>query len=172
MTPDEAVNVRVYKQAASAVANIVTRTITYDFFMGAVPSEGAGSGFLIDAQGHVLTNFHVVQGAQRIEVTLGDRSSYTAKFLGGDPRNDMNGGPGYAIRDEINLQKYTRGAVGMAHAGDPTQADSQFYILRNNAPSLNGKYVIFGQVISGMDVVDQVQVGDVIKRMYVKEAAK
>jgi S1-C subfamily serine protease len=89
LTPDEAVNVRVYKQAASAVANIVTRTVTYDFFFGAVPSEGAGSGFVIDDKGHVLTNFHVVQGAQRIEVTLGDRSTYVARFLGGDPRNDI-----------------------------------------------------------------------------------
>jgi S1-C subfamily serine protease len=89
LTPDEAVNVRVYKQAESAVANIVTRTIEYDFFMGAVPTEGAGSGFVIDDKGHVLTNFHVVQGAQRIEVTLGDRSTYVAKFVGGDPRNDI-----------------------------------------------------------------------------------
>jgi S1-C subfamily serine protease len=89
LTPDEAVNVSVYKQASSAVANIVTRTITYDFFMGPVPSEGAGSGFVIDDKGHVLTNFHVVQGAQRIEVTLGDRSTYVAKFVGGDPRNDV-----------------------------------------------------------------------------------
>jgi cyclophilin family peptidyl-prolyl cis-trans isomerase len=56
----------------------------------------------------------------------------------------------------------------MAHAGDPTQADSQFYIMLSDRPGLNGKYVIFGKVISGMDVVDNVQVGDVIKRMTVK----
>ena len=62
----------------------------------------------------------------------------------------------------------TRGAVGMAHAGDPTQADSQFYILRKDSPGLNGKYVIFGKVISGLDVVDKIQVGDVVKRITVK----
>ena len=89
MTPDESVNVRVYRQAAPAVANIVTRTVEYDFFFGPVPSEGAGSGFVIDAQGHILTNFHVIQGAERIEVTLGDRSRYEARVVGGDARNDI-----------------------------------------------------------------------------------
>jgi cyclophilin family peptidyl-prolyl cis-trans isomerase len=59
----------------------------------------------------------------------------------------------------------------MAHAGDPTQADSQFYITRRAAPELNGKYVVWGQVISGMDVVDTLQVGDVVKRVSVKETS-
>ena len=77
-------------QAASpAVANIVTRTVEYDFFYNPVPVEGAGSGFLIDADGHILTNYHVVQGAQTIEVTLGDQSRYKAKMIGADTRNDI-----------------------------------------------------------------------------------
>jgi S1-C subfamily serine protease len=54
-----------------------------------VPVEGAGSGFLIDTQGHILTNYHVVQGAQTIEVTLGDQSRYKAKLIGEDSRNDI-----------------------------------------------------------------------------------
>jgi len=89
LTSDEEVNVRVYRQASPAVANIVTRAVEYNFFFGAVPSEGAGSGFVIDQQGHILTNFHVVQGAQEIEVTLGDQTRYQAKVVGGDPRNDV-----------------------------------------------------------------------------------
>jgi S1-C subfamily serine protease len=89
LAPEEAENVRIYKQASPAVANILTRAVEYDFFWGAVPSEGAGSGFLIDAEGHVLTNSHVVQGAQEIEVTLGDRTRYPAKLVGGDLRNDI-----------------------------------------------------------------------------------
>lgn len=89
LTPDEALNVRIYKLASPAVANILTRAVQYDFFWGAVPSEGAGSGFLIDAEGHVLTNYHVIEGAQEIEVTLGDRSRYPAKIVGGDQRNDI-----------------------------------------------------------------------------------
>jgi putative serine protease PepD len=85
----ESENVRIYKMASPAVANIVTRTVEYDFFFNPVPVEGAGSGFLYDAQGHILTNYHVVQGAQTIEVTLGDQSRFNAKLLGADPRNDI-----------------------------------------------------------------------------------
>ena len=86
---DEVINVRIYSQAAPAVANIVTRTLEYDVFMEPVPVEGAGSGFVIDPRGYILTNFHVVQGAQTISVTLGDRSHYEAKFIGADERNDI-----------------------------------------------------------------------------------
>jgi putative serine protease PepD len=89
LTADEALNVRIYKQASPAVANIVTRAVEYDFFLNPVPVEGAGSGFVIDARGYILTNFHVVQEAQTVEVTLGDKSRYQAKFVGGDARNDV-----------------------------------------------------------------------------------
>jgi S1-C subfamily serine protease len=89
LTPDELVNVRIYRQAEPAVANIVTRTVEYDFFLNPIPVEGAGSGFLIDTDGHILTNLHVVQDAQVIEVTLGDQNRYKAKFLGADARNDI-----------------------------------------------------------------------------------
>jgi S1-C subfamily serine protease len=85
----ESENVRIYKMASPAVANIVTRMVEYDFFLNPVPVEGAGSGFLYDADGHILTNYHVVQGAQTIEVTLGDQSRFKAKFVGADPRNDI-----------------------------------------------------------------------------------
>src|SRR6201984_1558995 len=63
----EAENVRIYRQASPAVANVVTRTVEYDFFFNPVPVEGAGSGFVIYTEGHILTNFHVIQGAQTIE---------------------------------------------------------------------------------------------------------
>jgi S1-C subfamily serine protease len=89
LDPTETENVRIYKQASPAVANIVTRTVEYDFFYNPVPVEGAGSGFLIDADGHILTNFHVVQGAQTIEVTLGDLTKFEAKLIGADERNDI-----------------------------------------------------------------------------------
>src|SRR5277367_2175521 len=89
LDPTEAENVRIYRQASPAVANIVTRTVEYDFFYNPVPVEGAGSGFLIDTDGHILTNFHVVQGAQTIEVTLGDLTKYEGKLIGADTRNDI-----------------------------------------------------------------------------------
>jgi S1-C subfamily serine protease len=89
LDPTEAQNVRIYKQASPAIANIVTRAVQYDFFFDAVPVEGAGSGFVIDTDGHILTNYHVVQGAETIEVTLGDQSRYKAKYIGADTRNDI-----------------------------------------------------------------------------------
>jgi peptidyl-prolyl cis-trans isomerase B (cyclophilin B) len=65
------------------------------------------------------------------------------------------------------------GAVGMGHTGDPKLADSQFYITRRAAPELDAKYTVFGKVLKGMDVVNKIQKGDVLKRAYLKdEAAK
>ncbi len=89
LDPDELINVRIYRQASPAVANILTKATEYDFFMDPVPVEGAGSGFVIDPRGYILTNFHVVAGAQSIEVVLGDQSRYPAKFIGADQRNDV-----------------------------------------------------------------------------------
>src|SRR6202030_1458000 len=89
LTDDESINVRIYRQTAPAVANVLTKATQYDFFMDPVPVEGAGSGFIIDKRGYILTNFHVVQEAQSIEVVLGDQSRYPAKFIGADQRNDV-----------------------------------------------------------------------------------
>jgi S1-C subfamily serine protease len=111
LTGDEAENVRIYRQASPAVANVVTRTVEYDFFFNPVPVEGAGSGFLIDTDGHILTNYHVVHGAQAIEVTLGDQSRYRAKFIGADTRNDIA-----LIQIEPRGRKLTALAIGDSRA--------------------------------------------------------
>jgi putative serine protease PepD len=89
LTADEALTVKIYSQASPAVANINTKAVEYDFFRNAVPVQGAGSGFVIDARGYVVTNYHVVQGAQDIEVILGDRTHYPGKFIGADEKNDV-----------------------------------------------------------------------------------
>ncbi|HKS23604.1 MAG TPA: HEAT repeat domain-containing protein [Thermoanaerobaculia bacterium] len=89
---------------------------------------------------------------------------------GGDPRNDMEGSPGYAIRDEINLQKYTRGAVGMALSG-PDTGGSQFFITHSPQPHLDGGYTIFGRVTAGMSgVADQTERGDRVITIAIDEA--
>jgi len=85
---------------------------------------------------------------------------------GGDPRGDGEGGPGYTIRDEINERPYLRGTVGMALDWADT-GGSQFFITHSPAPHLDAKYTVFGRVTSGMDVVDQIQEGDVIRRVRV-----
>jgi cyclophilin family peptidyl-prolyl cis-trans isomerase/HEAT repeat protein len=83
---------------------------------------------------------------------------------GGDPRGDGFGGPGYAIRDEINRLRYERGAVGMALAG-PDTGGSQFFVALSPQPHLDGGYTVFGKVSEGMEVVDQLRVGDRIERI-------
>ena len=87
---------------------------------------------------------------------------------GGEPVNNATGSPGYQIRDEINMHPYTRGTVGMALAGRDT-GGSQFFICHQPAPHLDGGYTVFGQVISGMEIVDQITRGDVIVKVIIKE---
>ncbi len=67
---EEENNISVYRKVLPSVVNITSRTVEFDFFYGEVPQQGQGSGFVIDKQGHILTNYHVVQGAQQVEVTF------------------------------------------------------------------------------------------------------
>jgi cyclophilin family peptidyl-prolyl cis-trans isomerase/HEAT repeat protein len=82
----------------------------------------------------------------------------------GDPRGDGNGGPGYAIRDELNRRRYDRGAVGMALSG-PDTGGSQFFITHSPQPHLDGAYTLFGHVTRGDDVLDRIVQGDRIRRI-------
>ncbi len=81
--------IRVYQTVSPAVVNITTKILAEDFFWGIVPEEGAGSGFLWDEEGHIVTNFHVVEGAQSIQVSFGDQVSEPAEVVGVDPMNDL-----------------------------------------------------------------------------------
>lgn len=72
------------------------------------------------------------------------------------------------VAEITKKRRNIRGAVGMGHTGDPKMADSQFYITLRNAPELDGKYAVFGHVLSGMDVVAKIRKGDVLKRAYLK----
>ena len=81
----------------------------------------------------------------------------------GDPRGDGEGGPGYSIRDELNQRPYLRGTVGMALDPWPDTGGSQYFIAHSPQPHLDAKYTVFGRVIAGMDVVDQIQQWDVIR---------
>jgi len=86
---------------------------------------------------------------------------------GGDPRGDSWGSPGYAIRSEFNMRPYLRGTVGMASAGKDTEG-CQFFITHSPQPHLDGRYTVFGQVTSGMDVVDAIQEGDMMEVIAIK----
>ncbi|MFN2201057.1 MAG: S1C family serine protease [Caldilineaceae bacterium] len=79
----------VYQKVAPAVVTITTRVMRRNFFFEAVPEEGSGSGFVLDTDGHILTNYHVVSGAENIEVIFGEDTVYPAEVVGLDPRNDI-----------------------------------------------------------------------------------
>ncbi len=85
---------------------------------------------------------------------------------GGDPRSDSEGGPGYTVRDELSGIPYLRGTVGMALDWEDT-GGSQFFITHSPQPHLDGRYTVFGRVVDGMEAVDQIRQGDVIKRVLV-----
>src|SRR4051812_23527372 len=87
---DERNNIEIYEKYGKGVVNITTTTLEYDFFLRPVPMEsGTGSGAIIDSQGHIITNFHVVRNAQQLEVTLPDKTKHNAKVIGADPNNDL-----------------------------------------------------------------------------------
>lgn len=117
----------------------------------------ANSGFFNGIKWHRVEPGFVIQG--------GDPLSKD-----GDPGNDGLGGPGYTIPAEINDVPHLRGTVAMAHNSvDINSAGSQFYICLTDQPRLNGQYTVFGQVSEGMDVVDQIRVGDIMNRVYIEE---
>jgi peptidyl-prolyl cis-trans isomerase B (cyclophilin B) len=109
----------------------------------------AGQGFY-DGQ-----FFHRVEPG--FVVQAGDPQS---KTLPPGDRRVGTGGPGYSIKAEFNKQQHGRGALAMARSQDPDSAGSQFYITLAAAPFLDGKYTVFGKVVSGMDAVDGIKVGD------------
>ncbi len=90
LTAEERVNVAVYEQVNRSVVHINTRTVRADnIFSIEVPDEGSGSGSVLDKSGHILTNFHVIEGAREVVATLFDTQSYPAKLVGADPTTDI-----------------------------------------------------------------------------------
>jgi S1-C subfamily serine protease len=87
-TPEERVNVAVYEHANRGVVHITTRTVVQEFFFE-TPREGSGAGSVLDRRGYILTNYHVVEGARNIRVTLYDGSDHEAGLVGQDPVNDI-----------------------------------------------------------------------------------
>jgi len=86
---EEQNNIGVYRKNIGSVVNITSRVMTYDFFYGLVPQEGQGSGFVIDKEGHILTNYHVIEDARQVEVTLHNRKKYKATIVGTDKSHDL-----------------------------------------------------------------------------------
>ena len=88
---EEQNNIGVYKKVLPSVVNITSTTLVFNFFYGTVPQQGQGSGFILDHGGHILTNYHVVEGASNrgIEVQLSNKRRYQARLVGSDKVHDL-----------------------------------------------------------------------------------
>jgi len=89
LDPEEQNNILVYRKNITSVVNITSRAMSFDFFYGMVPQEGQGSGFVIDKEGHIITNYHVIADARQVEVTMHNRKKYKATVIGTDPAHDL-----------------------------------------------------------------------------------
>ena len=90
----------------------------------------------------------------------------------GDPTGTGTGGSGHKLKAEFSAEKHVRGTVSMARTSDPNSADSQFFIMFAPAPSLDGQYTVWGQVVSGMEFVDQIKKGDQARNGSVRDPDK
>ena len=149
--------VHLYESAHASVVNITNRGYTTDQFMQPVPQEGTGSGFIYDDQGHIVTNFHVVENAQELIVTLADGSNHPAKLVGQDPSMDL------AV---IQIQADSSGSGGTGKtaalpaplplAEPNTQRVGQFVVAIGNPFGLQGTLTVgvissLGRIIQSPD---------------------
>ncbi len=146
------------------VVDTVKGTFEFETYPGEAPKT-------VD---HVLAlvkkNFYNGLRVHRVEpgfvIQMGDPN--TRDFTKRNIWGTSGSGTPVGVAELSRKRLHVRGAVAMAHSGNPARADAQFYVTLNAVPRLNGKYVVFGRVISGMEVATQLRVGDVIKKVSVK----
>ena len=139
-------------------------TITIETYPSEAPKTVENFIKLVKANFYNRQHFHRAEPGMVIQA--GDPNS--KDLLNKDSWGRVGNGQPIGVAEISKKLTHKRGAVGMAHAGDPAKADSQFYVAIGKKKIPDGKYAIFGQVTSGMDVVEKIAVGDTIKRMYVK----
>ena len=116
---EEENNIAIYKRVLPSVVNITSTALVFDFFYGTVPQQGQGSGFVLDKAGHILTNFHVVAGANRgIEVQLSDKRKFAARVIGTDRTHDL----ALLQIDAPNLQPVTLADSSQLNVGQKVYA--------------------------------------------------
>jgi cyclophilin family peptidyl-prolyl cis-trans isomerase len=142
-------------------------TIEFETYPEEAPKTVARIVELVKKNFYTGLRFHRVEPAFLIQV--GDQTSRDMSRQAEWGRRGS--GTPIGVAEITKKRRNVLGAVAMAHAGDPRLADSQFYILKRNAPDLDGKYTVFGKVVKGMDVVSKIQKGDVLKRAYLKDEA-
>ena len=158
--------------SAQGVPAIVVETSSGEFVIEAyvdeAPKTVAHIVELVKAGFYDGQRFH--RAIPRFVVQWGDPQSrdLSKEALWGKGVDAASGSPIGAA--EINKKRtHTKGAVGVAHPGNPALADSQIYVTLSNREDLNGLYTVFGHVVSGADILDGIQKGDTIRRMYIRE---
>ena len=130
---EEQVNIDVYKKGIPSVVNITSTAVAFDFFYGLYPQEGQGSGFVIDKEGHILTNYHVIANAREVKVTLYNKKQYTATVIGRDRSHDL------AV---IQIK-----APGLVPA---TLGDSKSLIVGQNVYAIGNPFALNGTMTRGI----------------------
>lgn len=138
-----------------AVIEMEKGTIVFEMYPDVAPKTVERISHLIDSGFYNGLKFHRFEPGFVIQ--------------GGDPNGNGSGGSGVKLPAEFNKKPHVAGTVAMARASDPNSADSQFYICLAPAPFLDGQYTVFGQVTEGMDVVQKVRAGDVMKKVTLKK---
>jgi S1-C subfamily serine protease len=131
---EEQQNIAVYKKALPSVVNITSTAVAYDFFYRPVPQRGQGSGFILDTEGHILTNNHVIEGAQSVEVTLWNQKKYKATVVSADRNHDI-----------ALLQIH--GATGLEPA---TLADSKGLVVGQRVYAIGNPFGFSGTMTRGI----------------------
>ena len=137
--------------------------ITFEFFPADAPKHVENFLKLVKSGFYDGQRFHRIEPG--FVAQIGDPQSKTLAM--NDPKMGT-GGPGYTVKAEFNSRKFDRGVLGMARSSDPDSAGSQIYIMLGAASHLNGQYTAFGRVVSGMEIVDTIKVGDRVKTARVK----
>ncbi|NOZ49130.1 MAG: trypsin-like serine protease [Chloroflexi bacterium] len=150
----------VYQAAGEAVVNITAQSTAYDFFMNPVPQAGTGSGFVYDDQGHIVTNFHVIENANKVVVTLADGRTLDATIVGQDPSNDL------AV---LQIKDENRSLRPIALADSSTLSVGQFVVAIGNPFGLE-RTLTFG-VISSLGRIIQSPDGRFIGQAIQTDAA-
>jgi cyclophilin family peptidyl-prolyl cis-trans isomerase len=159
-------------QGAAAGPVIVVETSKGTFSFETYPSDAPKTvAHVVDL---VRRGFYDGQRVHRASpgfvVQWGDPQSRDAGRQADWGKGDAaSSGKPIGVAETARKRTHTKGAVAMAHAGNPALADSQIYVTLADRPDLNGRYTVFGHIISGGDVPERLQVGDVIRRMYVRE---
>ena len=147
------------------VLETVKGTIEFETYPEEAPKTVARVLELVKKNFYTGLRFH--RAEPNFLIQIGDQVSRDMSRI--DYWGRAGSGTPIGVAEITKKRRNVAGAVGMAHSGDPKLADSQFYILRRNAPDLDGRYTVFGKVLKGTDVVAKIQKGDVLKRAYLKD---